>query len=185
MPNAGPPRPTLLYRLVHVDNLATLLTRAALHARNSTPNDGLPYRTIHNPNVQVSRPAKPITCGPGGWRRAGSQGLRLFRWGFLKRASPSRRTDRHPRPSTPDAASAVAHTSWGQPEKGEQLVAHACSDFERLGGSILRPEGPPQRSPGQRPGFIARPTNPEPCKGRHKPLSRPFRAEGIECGANR
>ena len=66
MPNARPPRPTLHYRLVHVDNLATLLTRAALHARNSTPNDGLPYRTIHNPNVQVSRHAKSITCGPGG-----------------------------------------------------------------------------------------------------------------------
>lgn len=66
MPNAGPPTPTLLYRLVHVDNLATLLRRAALHAPNSTPNDGLPYRPIHNPNVQVSRHAKPITCGPGG-----------------------------------------------------------------------------------------------------------------------
>ena len=32
---------------------ATLLARGALHAPNSTPHDGLPYRTIHNPNVQV------------------------------------------------------------------------------------------------------------------------------------
>ena len=66
MPLAGPPKPTLLYRLVHVDNLPTLLTRGALHAPNSTPNDGLPYRTIHNLSVQVSRHAKPIPCGPGG-----------------------------------------------------------------------------------------------------------------------
>ena len=62
----GPPRPTLLYRLVHVDNLATLLKRGALHSPNSTPDDGLPYRTIHNLNVQASRHAKPIPCGPGG-----------------------------------------------------------------------------------------------------------------------
>jgi len=66
MPRAGPPEPTLLYRLVHVNNLPTLLARRALHAPNSTPNDGLPYRTIHNPNVQASRHAKPIGCGPGG-----------------------------------------------------------------------------------------------------------------------
>jgi hypothetical protein len=59
-------RPTLLYRLVHVDNLPTLLRRGALHAPNSTPDDGLPYRTIHNPSVQLSRHAKPIACDPGG-----------------------------------------------------------------------------------------------------------------------
>ena len=41
MPRAGPPIPTLLYRLVHLDNLPTLLKRGALHSPNSTPNDGL------------------------------------------------------------------------------------------------------------------------------------------------
>jgi hypothetical protein len=66
MATAGPPKPTLLYRLLHVDNLPTLLTRGALHAPNSTPNDGLPYRTIHNLNVQAGRHDKPIACGPGG-----------------------------------------------------------------------------------------------------------------------
>lgn len=66
MPQAVPPKPTLLYRLVHVDNLPTLFTRGALHAPNSTPDDGLPYRPIHNVSVQVSRQAKPIACGPGG-----------------------------------------------------------------------------------------------------------------------
>ncbi|MGA3193294.1 MAG: DUF4433 domain-containing protein [Candidatus Bathyarchaeia archaeon] len=66
MATAGPPKPTLLYRLLHVDNLPTLLARGALHAPNSTPNDGLPYRTIHNLNVQAGRHDKPIACGPGG-----------------------------------------------------------------------------------------------------------------------
>jgi hypothetical protein len=66
MAPAAPPGRVLLYRLVHVDSLPTLLARGALHSPNSTPNDGLPYRTIHNPNVQASRHARPIRCGPGG-----------------------------------------------------------------------------------------------------------------------
>jgi len=66
MPNAAPPNPTWLYRLVHVDSLPTLLTRGTLHAPHSTPNDGLPYRPIHNVSVQASRHVKQIACGPGG-----------------------------------------------------------------------------------------------------------------------
>jgi hypothetical protein len=31
-----------------------------------TPNDGLPYRTIHNVSVQANRHIKQIPCGPGG-----------------------------------------------------------------------------------------------------------------------
>ena len=57
------PAKITLYRLVHVDNLPTLLTRGALHAPNCTPNDGLPYRTIHNVSVQVSRHNRGIPCG--------------------------------------------------------------------------------------------------------------------------
>jgi hypothetical protein len=60
------PEPTPIYRLVHVDNLATLLARGALHAPNHTPDDGRPYRTIHDASVQVNRRAKPVPCGPGG-----------------------------------------------------------------------------------------------------------------------
>lgn len=56
----------VLYRLVHVDNLPTLLSRGALHAPNFTPSDGLPYRTIHKEDVQVSRHNRPIWCGPHG-----------------------------------------------------------------------------------------------------------------------
>ncbi|MGQ5524231.1 type II toxin-antitoxin system toxin DNA ADP-ribosyl transferase DarT [Chitinimonas sp. PSY-7] len=66
MPPAAIPNPTGLYRLVHVDNLATLLTRGVLHAPHSTPNDGLTYRSIHNVSVQASRNVRPIPCGPGG-----------------------------------------------------------------------------------------------------------------------
>ena len=36
------PVPTPIYRLVHVDNLDTLLSRNALYAPNFTPGDGLP-----------------------------------------------------------------------------------------------------------------------------------------------
>ena len=66
MLNATHPNPTWLYRIVHADNLATLLTRGALHAPNCTPNDGLPYRTIHSTAVQANRRVKPFPCGPGG-----------------------------------------------------------------------------------------------------------------------
>ncbi|MBI1792258.1 MAG: DUF4433 domain-containing protein [Acidobacteria bacterium] len=60
------PDPITLYRLVHVENLPTLLTRGALHAPNCTPNDALLYRAIHNMNVQMSRHNRPIPCGPRG-----------------------------------------------------------------------------------------------------------------------
>lgn len=60
------PNDILLFRLVHLCNLPTLLSRGSLHAPNFTPNDGLPYRTIHNVGVQVNRHNKPIWCGPRG-----------------------------------------------------------------------------------------------------------------------
>lgn len=60
------PSPTLLLRLVHVDNLAIMLARRALHAPNHTPSDGLVYRTIHRVDVQGSRHQRPVTAGPGG-----------------------------------------------------------------------------------------------------------------------
>ena len=66
MVSFAPPQPTPIYRLVHVDCLATLLIRGVLHAPNATPNDGLPYRTIHDTSVQVSRRVKAVPCGPGG-----------------------------------------------------------------------------------------------------------------------
>ncbi len=59
----SPPQQTPIYRLVHVDNLPTLLRRGGLHAPNHTPQDGLPYRTIHNVSIQVARHTSPIPCG--------------------------------------------------------------------------------------------------------------------------
>ncbi|MBX3635365.1 MAG: DUF4433 domain-containing protein [Rubrivivax sp.] len=66
MPPAAVPQPTRIYRMVHVDSLPTILARGALHAPTSTPNDGLPYRTIHNTQVQANRRVKAVLCGPRG-----------------------------------------------------------------------------------------------------------------------
>jgi ssDNA thymidine ADP-ribosyltransferase, DarT len=61
-----PPNPTPILRLIHVDNLSTILQRGALHATNFTPKDGLPYRTIHNPSIQAQRQVRRVPCGPQG-----------------------------------------------------------------------------------------------------------------------
>jgi hypothetical protein len=60
------PTPTPIFRFLHVDNLETCLRRGGLHAPNHTPNDGLPYKTIHNVDIQKQRRVKPIPCGPRG-----------------------------------------------------------------------------------------------------------------------
>ena len=60
------PVPTPILRLVHMDNLETLIQRGGLHAPNHTPDDGRPYRTIHNVEIQAVRRLRPIPCGPGG-----------------------------------------------------------------------------------------------------------------------
>jgi hypothetical protein len=57
----------MVYRIVHMDNLPTLVARQALHAPRHVPDDGHPpYRTIHNTGVQASRAEYRIPCGPGG-----------------------------------------------------------------------------------------------------------------------
>jgi ssDNA thymidine ADP-ribosyltransferase, DarT len=60
------PRPTLVYRIVHIDNLATLARRGGLHSPKQCPDDGLPYRAIHDESIRLRRGARPIGCGPGG-----------------------------------------------------------------------------------------------------------------------
>lgn len=60
------PNPTPIYRIVHIDNLANCLKRAALWAPNYNPNDGLLYCTIHNAMIQEKRAVRTIPCGPGG-----------------------------------------------------------------------------------------------------------------------
>jgi hypothetical protein len=61
-----PPNPAPILRFIHVDNLATVIQRERLHAPNYMPNDGLPYRFCHNPEVQGARAEVPIRTGPGG-----------------------------------------------------------------------------------------------------------------------
>jgi hypothetical protein len=60
------PHPTPVFRIVHVDCLPTILRREALHAANHTPDDGLPYRTIHNVDIQGQRHISNLPCGPRG-----------------------------------------------------------------------------------------------------------------------
>jgi hypothetical protein len=61
-----PPNPTPIFRFVHADNLHTLIRRGGLHAPNDVPDDGLPYRFCHDPEVQGARSAVTVTAGPGG-----------------------------------------------------------------------------------------------------------------------
>lgn len=60
------PNPISLYRLIHVDNLPTLLSRGALHARKFTPDDGLPYQTIHKAIGPMGRHGRPAWRVPWG-----------------------------------------------------------------------------------------------------------------------
>lgn len=60
------PYPTLILRLVHVDNLHICLQRQGLYAPNHTPADGLTWRTNHSVAVQGKRHIRQVPCGPGG-----------------------------------------------------------------------------------------------------------------------
>lgn len=62
----SPPDPTPILRFIHVDNLHVYLRRGGIHAPNSTPNDGLVYRTNHNADIQAQRRIQRVPCGPGG-----------------------------------------------------------------------------------------------------------------------
>jgi hypothetical protein len=60
------PIPTPIFRIVHVDCLPTVLQRGGLHGVNHCPADGLPYRTIHNVEIQGVHHIRNIPCKPGG-----------------------------------------------------------------------------------------------------------------------
>ena len=60
------PNPTPIFRMVHIDNLDTILRRGRMHGTNHIPNDGLPFKTIHNVDIQNERHIRPIRKGPGG-----------------------------------------------------------------------------------------------------------------------
>lgn len=60
------PRPTFIYRIMHVDNLALCLRRGMLHAPKHVPKDGETYRAIHNEEISQRRAVREIPCGPHG-----------------------------------------------------------------------------------------------------------------------
>jgi len=60
------PLPTPIYRLMHIDNLVTVLGHGGIHAPNHPPEGGHDYRAIHNVDIQKIRRTRPIPCGPGG-----------------------------------------------------------------------------------------------------------------------
>lgn len=60
------PRPTLIYRLLHIDNLPVILDCGGMHAPNCPPEGRCEYRAIHNVDIQMVRKQRPIPCGPGG-----------------------------------------------------------------------------------------------------------------------
>jgi len=61
-----PPVPTPIYRMVHIENLRTLLAREALHAPNHVPDDGRPWTPIHATQTQADRGQATVPCGPRG-----------------------------------------------------------------------------------------------------------------------
>jgi hypothetical protein len=65
-PPRPPPIPTPIYRIVHIDNLPTLLARDALHAPNHVPPDGLTWVGIHATQTQTDRGQNAVPVGPGG-----------------------------------------------------------------------------------------------------------------------
>jgi hypothetical protein len=60
------PIPTPIYRIVHIDNLATIMARGQIHAPSHIPVDGRPWRSIHDVATQTARGQMPVPCGPGG-----------------------------------------------------------------------------------------------------------------------
>lgn len=60
------PRPTFIYRLIHIDNLSVILDCGGMYAPNYPPQSECEYRAIHNVDIQKIRRQRPIPCGPGG-----------------------------------------------------------------------------------------------------------------------
>lgn len=57
---------TPIFRIIHIDNLATILARGSMHAPNHVPADGRAWRGIHDATTQAARGQLPVPCGPRG-----------------------------------------------------------------------------------------------------------------------
>lgn len=60
------PSSTWLYRLIHIENLDTCIQQGGLFAPNHLPDASLPWRAIHNVEVQAKRQDRVVDAGPGG-----------------------------------------------------------------------------------------------------------------------
>ncbi len=60
------PKPTPIYRIIHLRNLPIYLAREAMHSANHWPDDGLEWQTNHDEGVQSKRARRSVECGPGG-----------------------------------------------------------------------------------------------------------------------
>jgi len=58
--------PTRLFRIVHIDNLASIVEASGIAAPNQPESAGARYVAIHNLSVQDRRAHTPVPCGPGG-----------------------------------------------------------------------------------------------------------------------
>lgn len=64
---ASPPKPpTRLFRIVHIDNLASLVEAGGIVAPNRPTPTSTEYVAIHNVTVQDRRARCAVPCGPGG-----------------------------------------------------------------------------------------------------------------------
>jgi hypothetical protein len=58
--------PTRLFRIVHTDNLGSIIEANGIAAPNQPRSTGARYVAIHNLSVQDRRAHTPVPCGPGG-----------------------------------------------------------------------------------------------------------------------
>jgi len=59
--------PTLIYRIVHVDNLPSILATGGIHSPKSCPpHPSAPYKAIHHLSIQAQRATTPVPVGPQG-----------------------------------------------------------------------------------------------------------------------
>lgn len=64
---ASPPKPpTRLFRIVHIDNLASLIEAGGINAPNRPAPTSTRFVAIHNVSVQDRRAWCQVPCGPGG-----------------------------------------------------------------------------------------------------------------------
>ena len=66
MAGAGLRVPTRIYRIIHADNLPSILGAGGIHAPNSTPPSTAPYMAIHHLSVQAQRAETRVPTGAQG-----------------------------------------------------------------------------------------------------------------------